>query len=71
MTDGTIAYANGINQASRIFNDVLNEYVAENDKLRKLVTDMYRDISAAYVEGRPLAPYAYDERMEALGIEVD
>lgn len=49
----------------------LQEALAENDKLRKLVLDLYR-LSDTYFEDRELYWWKpYEQRMRELGIEVD
>ena len=48
----------------------LNGIIAENERLKALVLDMYRTIRGPYADRRPLEAYRYMGRMRALGIEV-
>ena len=68
MTD----YERGVEQASSIYREVIREYVAENDKLRELVRDMWRHGMCACEHERDCVAcqYAYPGRMQELGIEV-
>lgn len=63
MTD----YERGVNQASIIYQEVINDYVAENTKLRELLQrtwDIFHDATAREFN------YTKSELRE-LGIEVD
>lgn len=65
-----------LTEAMRRFGAVVDDLVCYTDALRMerkalrdLVAGMYRDIVRAYVSGRPLEPYQYDDAIAELGIE--
>lgn len=65
-----------LTEAMRHFGMVVDDLVCytnalrtEREALRALVAGMYRDIGRAYVSGRPLEPYQYDDAIAKLGIE--
>ncbi len=75
-------YERGVEQASAIYKEVIREYVAENAKLRKLVSDYHTFLALAelaqpigYIiaaHGHPtLSVKALDERYRDLGIEAE
>lgn len=72
MTD----YERGVEQASAIYKEVIREYVAENAKLRELLSESLMDYKL-YAKKYGLPPYFsdvnehLDARMRELGIEVD
>lgn len=67
MTD----YERGIEQASAIYQEVIREYVAENNELRKLVQDMWRDGMCECDErcsGCSPCKYHFPDRMREIGV---
>lgn len=69
-------YERGVEQASAIYKEVIREYVAENAKLRELLSESLMDYKL-YAEKYGLQPYIsdvnehLDARMSELGVEVD
>ena len=64
MTD----YQRGVEQASAVYQEVINEYVAENEKLRELCASLYEFSMSEYPDGTELN---FADRMRELGVEVD
>ena len=62
-------YQRGVDAAGAIYAEVIREYVAENTKLRELVSWMYylMDESCAVQHPYAPAPIRYDQLMQALG----
>ena len=43
-------YERGVEQASKVYKDVIREYVAENNKMRELIRHMYVCSNHEYTE---------------------
>ncbi len=58
-------YERGVQQATAIYAETIREYVIENEKLRKLVIDMWQDLDVPNLDREQ-----YERRMCELEIEV-
>lgn len=67
-------YERGVEQASAIYKEVIREYVAENAKLRKLVSNCHGWLAVNCEKGYVIPRNGLDaieQSMRELGIEVD
>lgn len=63
-------YGRGVEQATAVYMQVLQEYVAENERLRELCADLYAEM-ITYSNAPNYNASVWAPKLRELGVEVD